>query len=142
MLLTTCFDVIECFLKKKQTKKTKKKVWNKSSASFFACFLKENICHIVFYELTKFHCQIAFTSWDIEHCVYCNCLPGCCFFLSGFSFTNIHDSQDSRGKGRLYLFILLYHFYPLHRHLDISRAITAESSHLHIASRRTRIENL
>ena len=23
-------------------------------------------------------------------------------FLSGFSFTNIHDSQDSRGKGRLF----------------------------------------
>ena len=26
------------------------------------------------------------------------------FFLSGFSFTNIHDSQDSRRRGRLYLF--------------------------------------
>ena len=25
------------------------------------------------------------------------------FFLSGFSFTNIHDSQDSREKGRLSL---------------------------------------
>ena len=23
------------------------------------------------------------------------------FFLSGFSFTNIHDSRDSRGKGRV-----------------------------------------
>ena len=23
------------------------------------------------------------------------------FFLSGFSFTNIHDSQDSRGRGRV-----------------------------------------
>ena len=43
------------------------------------------------------------------------------FFLSGFSFTNIHESQDS-----------------LHEHLDISRAITAESSPLHIASSRTR----
>ena len=25
----------------------------------------------------------------------------CFFFLSGFSFTNIHDSWDSRGKGRV-----------------------------------------
>ena len=25
----------------------------------------------------------------------------CFFFLSGFSFTGIHDSQDSRGRGKL-----------------------------------------
>ena len=25
------------------------------------------------------------------------------FFLSGFSFTNIHESQDCRGKGRAFL---------------------------------------
>ena len=36
------------------------------------------------------------------------------FFLSGFSLTNIHESQD-------------YHFHPLHKHLNISRAITAVS---------------
>ena len=48
------------------------------------------------------------------------------FFLSGFSFTNIHDSRDSRGRG----------------HLDISRVITAESSPLHIAGSRTRTGNL
>ena len=36
----------------------------------------------------------------------------------------------------------LYHFHPLHRHLDITRAITAESSPLHIASRRTSTRNL
>ena len=35
-----------------------------------------------------------------------------------------------------------YHFHPLYRHLDISRAITAESSPLHIASNRTRTWNL
>ena len=28
------------------------------------------------------------------------------FFLSGFSFTNIHDSQDSRGRGRLSIWLL------------------------------------
>ena len=35
-----------------------------------------------------------------------------------------------------------YYFHPLHRHLDISWVITAESSPLHIASSRTRTENL
>ena len=34
-----------------------------------------------------------------------------------------------------------YHFLLLHRHLDISRAFTAESSPLHIASSRTRTGN-
>ena len=35
-----------------------------------------------------------------------------------------------------------YYFNPLHRHLDISWAITAESSPLHIASSRTQTGNL
>ena len=35
-----------------------------------------------------------------------------------------------------------YHFHLLHRHLDISQAITAESSPLHIASSCTRTGNL
>ena len=35
-----------------------------------------------------------------------------------------------------------FHFYPLHRHLDISQAITAENSPLHIASSWTRTGNL
>ena len=42
------------------------------------------------------------------------------FFFSKFSFRNIHDPQSSL----------------LHKHLDINRAITAESSPLHIASSR------
>ena len=36
-------------------------------------------------------------------------------------------------KGEAISLKALYHFYPLHRHLDISRLITAESSPLHIA---------
>ena len=36
----------------------------------------------------------------------------------------------------------LYDFYPLYRHLDISRVITAESSTLDIGSSRTRTGNL
>ena len=52
-------------------------------------------------------------------------------FLSGFSFTTIHGSQDCRGKGK-----------ASSQNLDISRAITAESSPLHISSSQTRTKNL
>ena len=38
---------------------------------------------------------------------------------------SIHTTAVETGGG--YLFSTHYHFYPLHRHLDISRAITAES---------------
>ena len=44
-----------------------------------------------------------------------------------------------QGKGEGIPLTPHYHFHPLHRHLDISRAITAESSPLLIASSRTRI---
>ena len=64
------------------------------------------------------------------------------FFLSAFSFTTIHKSQDCKGRGRGISLTPHYHFHPLHRHLDISRAITAESSPLHIGSNRTRTGNL
>ena len=43
-----------------------------------------------------------------------------------------------QGKGEGISLTPLYHFHPLHRHLDISRAITALSSPLHIAGSRTR----
>ena len=47
-----------------------------------------------------------------------------------------------QGKGEGISSTPHYHFHPLHRHLDISWAITAESSPLHIANSRTRIGNL
>ena len=47
-----------------------------------------------------------------------------------------------QGKGEGICLTRLYHFHPLHRHLDISRAITADISPLHIASTRTRTGNL
>ena len=66
------------------------------------------------------------------------------FFLSGFSFTNIHTSQESglQRKGEGIYLTPLYHFQPLQRHLNISRAITAESSPLHIGISRTQTGNL
>ena len=54
------------------------------------------------------------------------------FYLGFLSLTfTIHRTA---GKGEGISLTPLYHFHPLHRHLDISRAITADSSILHIAS--------
>ena len=61
----------------------------------------------------------------------------CLSFLSR-TFT-IHRTA---GEGGGYISLTpLYNFHQLHRHLGISRAITAESSPLYIASSRTRIWN-
>ena len=66
-----------------------------------------------------------------------------CFFFSIWVFFHEHSritGLQEKGEG-IYL-TPHYHFHPLHRHLDISRVITAESSPLHIGSSRTRIGNL
>ena len=63
------------------------------------------------------------------------------FFYLGFlsrTFTN----HRTAGEGEGISLTPHYHFHPLHRHLDISWAITAESSPLHIASSRARTRNL
>ena len=73
------------------------------------------------------------------------------FFLSGFSFTNICDSQDSSGKWEAISLYPFCHFHSLHqgylqlpwlhRHVDISRVIAAETSPLSEAGSRTRTGN-
>ena len=52
-----------------------------------------------------------------------------------------HEHSQFTGqqeKGEAISLIPLYRFHPLHRHFDISRTITAESSPLHFCSSRTR----
>ena len=65
-LLTTCCYFM--FLKKKKMR---------SGTSLLAWFsvwlLMRNISLVIFYYLTKFHCLVAFTLWDIAHYLYCNC---------------------------------------------------------------------
>ena len=56
------------------------------------------------------------------------------FFLSGFSVTNNHESQDCRGRIEEGMYLTNhYHYHPFYRHLGISQAITAKTSPLHIA---------
>ena len=50
--------------------------------------------------------------------------------------------KGQRGDGECISLTALYRFHPLHRHLDISRTITAQISPLQIASSRTRTGNL
>ena len=64
-------------------------------------------------------------------------------FFSVWVFFHEHSrfiGQQGKGEG-IYL-TPLYHFHPLDRHLDISQAIAAKSSPLHIASSRTRSGNV
>ena len=58
------------------------------------------------------------------------------FFLEHSRFTGQQVKKEAISLSPL------YHFHPLYRHLDISRAVIAESSPLHIASSRTRTGNL
>ena len=65
------------------------------------------------------------------------------FFFSIWVFFHEHSRfTGQQGKGEGIYLTPLYHFHPLHRHLDISRAIAAESSPLHISGSRTRTGNL
>ena len=64
-------------------------------------------------------------------------------FFSIWVFFQEHSRVTGlQGKWEGIPLTLRYHFHPFHRHLDISRAITAESSPLHMASSWTQTGNL
>ena len=58
-------------------------------------------------------------------------------FSIGVFFHNDSRIAGLQAKGEGISLTPHYHFHPLHRHLGISRRITAESSPLHICSSRT-----
>ena len=65
------------------------------------------------------------------------------FFFPIWVFFHEHSRfTGQQGKGEGIYLTPLYHFHPLHRHLDISQVITAKSSPLHIAGSPTRTGNL
>ena len=64
------------------------------------------------------------------------------FFFSVWDFFHEHSRLTwQQGKQEGIYFTQLFHFHLPHRHLDISCAITAESSPLHIASCQTQSRN-
>ena len=64
------------------------------------------------------------------------------FFSIWVFFHNHSRTTGLQGKEEGISLTLHYHFHPLHRHLDISQAITAESLPLHIGSSRIWTGNL
>ena len=64
-------------------------------------------------------------------CFFCFCTIY--FFYVGFLSVRIHNSQDNRGSGWLIVTPLCF-FHPVHKYLHMRKAITAESSHLQLAS--------
>ena len=53
------FTLFKAFLRNKKRSRTSQPI------SFSAWFVKKNISsHSIYYQLTKFHCLTAFTSWD------------------------------------------------------------------------------
>ena len=64
------------------------------------------------------------------------------FFSIWVFFHNYSRITGLQGKGEGISLTPHYHFHPLHRYLDISRAVITESPTLHIDSSRTRAGNL
>ena len=54
--------------------KNKKRSWISLPVLFSALFLEKNISIVIFCYLTKFHCLVPFTCWNIGPYMYCNCL--------------------------------------------------------------------
>ena len=82
-LQITCYYLYKAFFLKK-----KKRSGTSLPASFSGLFLKRNIFFIMFLEMTKFHCLVAFISWNMGQYVYCNCLfpiVNVCYLLNVFA---------------------------------------------------------
>ena len=70
-------------------------------------------------------------------------LQHCLYFFSIWAFLHEHSQiTEKQGKGEANILNPLNPLHPLHRHLEIIRAIAAESSPLDISSSRTRTGSL
>ena len=90
--------------------------------------------------------SIVFKYYFIISLIYCRIRSISLFFLFRFSIW-VFFHEHSRitllqGKGERIYLTPHYHFHLLHRHLDISWVITAQSSPLHLASIPTQTRNL
>ena len=75
--------------------------------------------------------------------IFCRFFYVCFVFFSIWVFFHNHSRITGlQGKGKGIPLTPHYDFHPLHRHLDINRGITADSSPLHIGSSRTRTGKL
>ena len=105
--------------------------YQKTSLTFFSCLYRLPLISLMFFLVLVLLTLRMYSKFFFF------------FFLSIWVFFHEHSrftGQQEKGEG-IYL-TPLYHFHPLHGHLDISRAIAAESSPLHIAGSRTRTGSL
>ena len=90
--------------------------------------------------------KINFKNFDVTIWLTNNfnkCFFFCFVFFSIWVFFHEHSPiTGQQGKEEGIYLTALYHFHLLHKHLYISRAITAESSPLHIAGSRIWTGNL
>ena len=83
--------------------------------------------------LSTKHCFGCF-SLEAKSIIFHGCFTLNFFFILVFSHEHSRfTGKQGKGEG-IYNFTPLYHFDQLHGHLDISQAITAETSPLHITS--------
>ena len=90
----------------------------------------------IYFVILSFHCNIILALIALSELL---CVIIYLFFFSVWDFFHKHSRLTGlQGKGENISLTPRYHFHPLRRHLDISRAITAESSplraHLTISS--------
>ena len=128
-----------------------RKVIKKWKHSSFLCKLRKQnnymitflLLGVLFLAVLTLFSIFSFTLWvDIQFLLPCFCF---CFVFFSFFLGLFHEHSRFTGhqvKEENFSFTSLYHFNPLHRHLDISTAITAENSPLHVASSGTQIGNL
>ena len=83
------------------------------------------------------------SSTKIKICMTCvNRAKSFVFFFNLGFLSRTFKIHRAAGEGEAISLSPLYHFHPLHRHFNISRAIIAESSPLHIATSWTGTGNL
>ena len=62
------------FTLNKRFLRNKKRPGTSHCTPCYAKLLQKKISFAIFYYLTKFHCLVVSTSWDIRKHMYCNCL--------------------------------------------------------------------
>ena len=61
------------------------------------------LTHTHMHAHTEVDFSLQFVLTDYAGFFYVSNVKGIIFFISGFPFTNIHESQDCRGRGRAFL---------------------------------------
>ena len=100
----------------------------------FACLFHRTSCSNFFFEKYCVKCTKALAAIPFFHGECVNLIISQQFDNFYRFFFHEFTIHRTAGEGGNYLFNSFYHFCPLCRHLNISRATTAESSPLHLAA--------